>query len=90
MELGNDGVLAGDSDNSNSSDRGQPFSSPKGLHRLMVTFADARAKDLENQRVDLAMHYPYAQTTWKGIAPVLEMSGPGLKRQPVPEEWLKR
>ena len=62
----------------------------KGLHHFMMTFADARAKDLENQRIDLAMHYPYPQTTWKGVAPVLEMSGPGLKRQPVPNAWLRR
>ena len=62
----------------------------RGPHRFMVTFADARAKDMENQRVDLAMHYPYAQTIWKGVAPVLEVSGPGLRRQAVPEGWLKR
>ncbi|MBT3376078.1 MAG: lipolytic enzyme, G-D-S-L [Lentisphaerae bacterium] len=62
----------------------------KGLHTFRLTFADARAKDTENQRVDLAMHYPYAQTTWKGVAPVLEVSGPGIERQVVPEEWLKR
>jgi len=62
----------------------------KGLHRFKVTYADARAKDLENQRIDLAFHYPWAETTWRGIAPVLEISGPKLKRQPVPAEWLRR
>jgi len=62
----------------------------KGLHRFLVTFADARAKDMENQRVDLAMHYPYAQTTWRGSAPVLEVSGPGMARQPLPNTWLRR
>lgn len=60
----------------------------KGLHHFRVTFADARAKDLEHQRVDLWGHYPYAQTTWKGVAPVIEMSGPGLSRQPIPNAWL--
>ena len=39
---------------------------------------------------DLAMHYPHPQTTWKGVAPVVAVSGPGLKRQPVPEAWLRR
>jgi hypothetical protein len=61
----------------------------RGLHRFRVTFADARAKDLENQRVDLAFHYPYARTTWKGVAPVLEVSGPGIERRPLPSAWLK-
>lgn len=61
----------------------------KGLHRFMVTFADARAKDLENQRIDLAFHYPWPETTWRGVAPILEISGPGLDRQALPNEWLK-
>ncbi|MDF1756192.1 MAG: hypothetical protein P1U89_25620 [Verrucomicrobiales bacterium] len=62
----------------------------KGLHRFVTTFADARAKDLEAQRIDLAFHYPWPETTWKGVAPVLEVSGPNLKRQTLPKEWLKR
>lgn len=62
----------------------------KGLHTFRVTFADARAKELENQRIDLWRHYPWAETTWKGKAPVLEVSGPGLDRQPLPNAWLKR
>ena len=45
-----------------------------------LTFADARAKDLERQNIDLAMHYPYVKTIWKGLTPTLEMSGPGFKR----------
>lgn len=62
----------------------------KGLHRFVATFADARAKDLEAQRIDLAFHYPWPETTWKGVAPVLEVSGPNLKRQTLPKEWFKR
>ena len=61
----------------------------KGLHHFMVTFADARAKDIENQRVDLWRGYPEPATTWRGVAPVLEVSGPGLPRQSIPDGWLK-
>lgn len=45
----------------------------------MVTFADARAKDIENQRIDLCGDYPKPTTTWRGIAPVVEVSGPGME-----------
>ena len=61
----------------------------KGLHHFMVTFADARAKDIENQRGDLWRGYPEPATTWRGVAPVLVVSGPGLPRQSVPDSWLK-
>ncbi|WP_236625016.1 lipolytic enzyme, G-D-S-L [Rhodopirellula sp. SWK7] len=62
----------------------------KGLHRVMVTFADARAKDLQNQRIDLWGHYPWPETVWKGFVPTLEVSRPGMPRQPIPADWLKR
>jgi hypothetical protein len=62
----------------------------KGTHRFRVTFADARAKDLENQRVDLWRHYPYPATTWQGTVPTVEVSGPDLSRQPIPSAWLSR
>ena len=62
----------------------------KGLHQFKVTFADARAKDLENQRIDLWRGYPQPRTTWRGVAPRLELSGPELTRQPVPSTWLRR
>lgn len=62
----------------------------KGLHTLRVTFADTRANDTEDQRVDLATGYPEPLTTWRGLAPVLEVSGPDLERQAVPESWLYR
>lgn len=60
----------------------------KGLHRFRVTFADARAKDLDTQRVDLWGDYPNPETTWRGTAPVIEISGPKLTRQPIPNDWL--
>ena len=62
----------------------------KGRHTLKMTFADARAKDIEHQRLDLAMRYPEPRTVWRGIVPVLEMSGPGMERQAIPDAWLRR
>ena len=66
----------------------------KGLHRFLLTFADARARDLEKQRTDLGLawpgFYPQARTTWRGVAPVLEVSGPGVARGPVPDGWFRR
>ncbi len=62
----------------------------KGLHTFRVTFADSRAKDIDNQRVDLWRNYPHPTTTWRGTAPVLEVSGPTLARQPIPKSWLRR
>ncbi|WP_404306534.1 chitobiase/beta-hexosaminidase C-terminal domain-containing protein [Neorhodopirellula lusitana] len=61
----------------------------KGLHELKVTFADARAKDLQNQRIDLWGHYPWAETVWTGQTPEIQISGPGMQRQTLPNEWLK-
>lgn len=62
----------------------------KGLHSFMVTFEDAIATDIENQKVDLWGDYPKPATTRSGIALVLEASGPGMDRQPAPAGWLKR
>ena len=61
----------------------------KGPHRFQVVFADARAKDVEHQRIDYWWGYPSPWVVWRGIAPVLEFSGPGLARQPVPAAWLR-
>jgi hypothetical protein len=65
----------------------------KGLHRFMLTFADARARDIEKQRLDLGIPwpgcYPQPRTTWRGVAPVIEVSAPGLPRGPVPDAWFK-
>ena len=61
----------------------------KGPHRFQVVFADARAKDVEHQRIDYWWGYPSPWVVWRGTAPVLEISGPGLARQPVPAAWLR-
>jgi hypothetical protein len=61
----------------------------KGLHRFQVVFADARAKDIEQQRIDYWWGYPSPWVVWRGVAPVLELSGPGLTQQPVPAAWLR-
>ena len=60
----------------------------KGLHRFMVTFADARAKDVWKQKSDLWRGYPTPWVVWRGKTPTLEVSGPGIKRQPVPRGWM--
>jgi hypothetical protein len=61
----------------------------KGAHRFQVVYADARAKDIEKQRVDYWWGYPTPWVVWRGTAPVLEISAPELERQPVPAAWLK-
>ena len=61
-----------------------------GLHRFAVTFADARAKDLENQENGLWRNYPNPWVVWRGIAPVIEVSGPEMERQPIPNGLLCR
>ena len=61
----------------------------KGAHRLLVTFADARHRDRTVHNSGLWRGYPTPWVVWKGEAPVLEISGPGLKRQPIPAEWIR-
>jgi hypothetical protein len=61
----------------------------QGPHRFQAVFADARARDVERQRIDYWWGYPSPWVVWRGAAPVLELSGPGLGRQPVPAAWLK-
>lgn len=60
----------------------------EGLHPFMVTYADARARDVWKQKTDLWRGYPTPWVVWQGKAPELEVSGPGLKKQPVPGNWL--
>ena len=60
----------------------------KGLHTFAVTFADARAKDINNQKRNLWNNYPEPWAVWRGAAPTIEMSGPSIERQPVPAAWL--
>jgi hypothetical protein len=40
-------------------------------------------------RWEYAEGNPFA-LLWKGAAPVLDLSGPGAKRQPIPAAWLQR
>lgn len=60
-----------------------------GLHRFVVTYADARAKDVYSQRRELWRDYPQPWVVWDGVAPVIEVSGPNLPKQRLPTEWLK-
>ncbi len=56
-----------------------------GPHKLRVVFADLRAKP---HKVELMWGFPHPEFTWKGIAPQVEISGPGLSRQPLPASLL--
>jgi len=36
------------------------------------------------------MNWPNLDVLWKGEAPVLEVSGPGMAKQAIPDAWLLR
>jgi hypothetical protein len=55
----------------------------KGAHRLRVAFTDYRWKRFRN---DYWMAWQEEQM-WRGI-PVIEIEGPGLKKQPIPDAWI--
>jgi hypothetical protein len=57
----------------------------KGTHRFKLSFADYRYGTFKNE---YWMPGPEEQL-WQGI-PVLEVSGPNLKKQPLPNSWLSR
>lgn len=57
----------------------------KGPHRFEVSYVDYRWKEFRNE---FWMRWNPGQM-WKGT-PVLEIDGPGISRQPVPDEWLIR
>lgn len=57
----------------------------KGPHNLRVVFADLRLKP---HKTELMWGFPHPEFTWKGIAPQIEISGPGMKRQPLPANLL--
>jgi hypothetical protein len=57
----------------------------KGPHHIRVVFADLRPKP---HKVELMWGFPHPEFTWKGIAPQVEISGPGLERQPLPASLL--
>lgn len=51
----------------------------KGPHHFRVVFADLRPKP---HKTELMWGFPHPEFTWKGIAPQIEISGPGMKQQP--------
>jgi len=55
-----------------------------GLHRIEVSYADYRWKQFKN---DYWMDWQEGQM-WQGT-PVLEVSGPGMEKQPLPAAWLR-
>lgn len=59
----------------------------KGRHAFKVVFTDLR---LRPHKVELMWGYPHPDFTWKGLAPRLELSGPGVPKAPIPDAWLSR
>ncbi|RFC46153.1 MAG: Chitobiase/beta-hexosaminidase C-terminal domain-containing protein [Verrucomicrobia bacterium] len=59
----------------------------KGLHKLQVVYTDTRTKPFKHETW---MNWPNPAVLWKGEAPVLEISGPGLSKQPIPDAWLRK
>ena len=58
-----------------------------GPHRFRVIFTDTRAKPFKHETWH---NWPNPAVLWKGEAPVVEISGPGLRRQPIPASMLWR
>lgn len=56
-----------------------------GKHPIRVAYADLR---LRPHKVELMWNFPHPDFTWKGTAPVLLLSGPGLPKKPVPDALL--
>ena len=59
----------------------------KGQHQFKVIFTDTRTTPYKHETWQ---NWPNLDVLWKGVAPVLEISGPGFVRQPVPAAWLRR
>src|SRR5690606_31419917 len=62
----------------------------KGLHEVLVTFADARHRDGTIPRSGLWRNYPTPWVVWQGAASPIEISGPGVARQPILANWFRR
>lgn len=58
-----------------------------GDHAFEVVFVDTRSRPY---KYETWRDWPSPQVLWQGTAPVLEISGPGMERQPVPAAWLRR
>jgi len=56
----------------------------KGFHKLVVSYVDYRWKTFRNE---FWMAWQ-EEEMWQGV-PVLEVSGPDMVKQPLPESWLK-
>lgn len=57
----------------------------QGKHLFTVIYADFRADGV--QKMNKPGQRPYI---WEGSAPDVELSGPGLKKGPIPTDWLFR
>ncbi|MCK9478545.1 MAG: chitobiase/beta-hexosaminidase C-terminal domain-containing protein [Firmicutes bacterium] len=57
----------------------------KGLHAFEVDYVDARGDAPEKLNASL---YFTQQLVWGGTAPIIEISGPNLAKQPIPDNML--
>jgi hypothetical protein len=57
----------------------------RGKHSFQVVFVDLRQRP---HKVELMWGFPHPDFTWRGVAPELRISGPGVPKQSVPEGWL--
>jgi hypothetical protein len=59
----------------------------RGPHQFQVIFTDTRTSPYKHETWQ---NWPNLAVLWQGVAPVLEVSGPGFPQQPVPATWLRR
>jgi hypothetical protein len=59
----------------------------KGPHRFQVLYTDTRTTPFKHETW---MNWPNPAVLWRGPAPMLEVSFPGVDRRPLPAQWLKR
>lgn len=57
----------------------------KGRHPFKVIFVDLR---LRPHKIELMWGFPHPDFTWQGTAPALQISGPALPKQSIPETLL--
>ncbi len=56
----------------------------KGMHKFKIVYIDYRTNSTER------LNYPGIRDyIWDGVRPNLEISGPGVKKQPIPTTWLQ-
>lgn len=56
----------------------------RGPHAFECIFVDVRRKD---GKVEAWRDFPNPKAEWKGTTPVLEVTGPGLSKRPLPDAW---